>query len=235
MTHPIWFHSLAGATFLSPTGACKPFDAKAGGYCRGQGIASGFSKKMFKAVEDGDSILGCIGGTSVYQDEKYVCSGPYFPLQCHLSSRTSHIRSVISFNLSSYILELRRLGHADSETVVVCTLRSRFFTFCVFWAASYNSDGLINCCSQHVSKVLIKVTCQSSADNGIGAPTFVTNVPSLSGLFHDVTKQIGPEPKDISVLEAHGTGTPLAIPPNTKASSRCLEGQFALPHYLSAQ
>jgi len=102
MTNPIWFQNLAGASFLSPTGACKPFDAKADGYCRGEGIASVFLKKMSKAVEDGDPILGCIGGTSVYQNEKYVCSGPYFPLQCHLSSRTSHVRSVISFKFSSY-------------------------------------------------------------------------------------------------------------------------------------
>ena len=52
MTSPIWFQNLAGASFLSPTGACKPFDSKADGYCRGEGIACVFLKKMSKAIED---------------------------------------------------------------------------------------------------------------------------------------------------------------------------------------
>lgn len=34
LTSPEWFHNLARASFLSPTGQCKPFDAKGDGYCR---------------------------------------------------------------------------------------------------------------------------------------------------------------------------------------------------------
>lgn len=52
MTSPIWFQNLAGATFLSTTGPCKPFDNSADGYCRGEGVACVFLKKMSKAVED---------------------------------------------------------------------------------------------------------------------------------------------------------------------------------------
>ncbi len=83
MTNPLWFQNLAGATFLSPTGACKPFDAKADGYCRGEGIAAVFLKKMSKAVADGDPIIGCIGSTAVYQNEN--CTPIFVPNSPSLS------------------------------------------------------------------------------------------------------------------------------------------------------
>jgi Polyketide synthase modules and related proteins len=44
MTSPLWFQNLAGASFLSKTGQCKPFDGKADGYCRGEGVATVFLK-----------------------------------------------------------------------------------------------------------------------------------------------------------------------------------------------
>lgn len=69
MTDPLWFQNLAAASFLSPTGACKPFDAKADGYCRGEGIAAVFLKKLSQAVADGDPVIGCIGSTAVYQNQ----------------------------------------------------------------------------------------------------------------------------------------------------------------------
>ena len=69
MTSPHWFQNLAGASFLSPTGACKPFDAKADGYCRGDGIGAVFLKKMSSAIADGDQVLGVIGGTAVHQNQ----------------------------------------------------------------------------------------------------------------------------------------------------------------------
>lgn len=64
-----WFQNLAAGSFLSPTGACKPFDAAADGYCRGEGIGAVFLKKMSAALEDGDQILGVIGATAVQQNQ----------------------------------------------------------------------------------------------------------------------------------------------------------------------
>ncbi|RAH63430.1 polyketide synthase [Aspergillus piperis CBS 112811] len=69
ITSPLGFDNLNGASFLSPTGPCKPFDAKADGYCRGEGVAAIFIKRMSDAVRDGDHILGTIAGTAVEQND----------------------------------------------------------------------------------------------------------------------------------------------------------------------
>lgn len=84
MTNPLWFQNLAGASFLSPTGACKPFDAKADGYCRGEAIASVFLKKMGQAIKDGNTIIGSIRSTAVYQNEN--CTPIFVPNAPSLSS-----------------------------------------------------------------------------------------------------------------------------------------------------
>ena len=77
MTSPLWFQNLAGASFLSTTGQCKPFDAKADGYCRGEGVAAIFLKRMSAAVADGDQILGAIAATAVQQNEN--CTPIFVP------------------------------------------------------------------------------------------------------------------------------------------------------------
>ncbi|KAI1768463.1 thiolase-like protein [Hypoxylon sp. FL1150] len=69
ISSPDWYQNLAGASFLSPTGQCKPFDAKADGYCRGEAIANVFLKNMSQAIADGDQICGSISATAVYQNQ----------------------------------------------------------------------------------------------------------------------------------------------------------------------
>ncbi|OOF90932.1 hypothetical protein ASPCADRAFT_177909 [Aspergillus carbonarius ITEM 5010] len=69
ITSPLGFDNLHGASFLSPTGPCKPFDAKADGYCRGEGFAAIIIKKMSEALAAGDVILGTIAGTAVEQND----------------------------------------------------------------------------------------------------------------------------------------------------------------------
>ena len=69
MTSPEWFQNLAGASFLSPTGQCKPFDSKADGYCRGEGVGAVFLKRLSTAITDGDQIMGVIPSTNVYQNQ----------------------------------------------------------------------------------------------------------------------------------------------------------------------
>lgn len=69
LTSPLAFDNLNGASFVSPTGPCKPFDAQADGYCRGEGVAAVFVKKMSDALTDGDIILGTIAATAVDQND----------------------------------------------------------------------------------------------------------------------------------------------------------------------
>ncbi|KAI1378438.1 hypothetical protein F4677DRAFT_466143 [Hypoxylon crocopeplum] len=77
VTNPLWFQNLSGASFLSTTGQCKPFDAKADGYCRGEGVAAVFLKKLSAAVADGDQILGVVAATGVQQNEN--CTPIFVP------------------------------------------------------------------------------------------------------------------------------------------------------------
>ncbi|KAI0412771.1 putative polyketide synthase [Xylaria grammica] len=77
MTSPLWFQNLAGASFLSTTGQCKPFDAKADGYCRGEGVGVVFLKRLSAAIADGDQILGVVAGTAVQQNQN--CTPIFVP------------------------------------------------------------------------------------------------------------------------------------------------------------
>ncbi|KAF3483339.1 polyketide synthase [Arthroderma uncinatum] len=69
LTSPQWFQNLAGASFLSPTGNCKPFDIDADGYCRGEGVGAVVLKKLSSALASGDQVLGVISSSAVYQNQ----------------------------------------------------------------------------------------------------------------------------------------------------------------------
>jgi acyl transferase domain-containing protein/acyl carrier protein/SAM-dependent methyltransferase len=84
MTSAGWFQNLAAGSFLSPTGQCKPFDAAADGYCRGEGVGAVMLKKLSRAVADGDQILGVIGATAVQQNQN--CTPIFVPNKPSLSS-----------------------------------------------------------------------------------------------------------------------------------------------------
>ncbi|KNG91356.1 putative polyketide synthase [Aspergillus nomiae NRRL 13137] len=80
---PLAYDNLAGASFVSPTGPCKPFDASADGYCRGEGFAAIFIKKMSEALASGDIILGTIASTAVEQNSN--CTPIVVPDACSLA------------------------------------------------------------------------------------------------------------------------------------------------------
>jgi acyl transferase domain-containing protein len=56
------------ARMLSTEGKCRPFDASADGYVRGEGCGLVLLKRLADAQRDGDNILAVIRATSVNQD-----------------------------------------------------------------------------------------------------------------------------------------------------------------------
>ncbi|KAF3390904.1 Iterative polyketide synthase afoE [Talaromyces pinophilus] len=84
MNSALWFQNLAAASFLSPTGQCKPFDAKADGYCRGEAVGVVFLKRMSAAIANGDQIIGTISSTGVSQNQN--CTPIFVPNAPSLSS-----------------------------------------------------------------------------------------------------------------------------------------------------
>ncbi|MCJ1316259.1 hypothetical protein MMC15_001580 [Xylographa vitiligo] len=127
LTNLQWTQNLAAGSFISPTGQCKPFDTDADGYCRGDGIAYVFLKRLSTAVADGNMVLGTIRATGVNQ------------------------------NLNS-------------------------------------------------------------------TPLFVPNVPSLSTLFQSVLRKARVDPRDISLVECHGTGTPVGDPAEYESVRQAVAG-----------
>ncbi|KAH0593194.1 Polyketide synthase [Metarhizium humberi] len=67
LTNPRVYQNLSAASFLSPTGACKPFDAAADGYCRGEGAGLVVLRPLQDAIDHGDPILAVIAGSAVNQ------------------------------------------------------------------------------------------------------------------------------------------------------------------------
>ncbi|KAL4811694.1 putative polyketide synthase [Aspergillus spinulosporus] len=67
LTNSRVYQNLAAASFLSPTGACKPFDATADGYCRGEGAGLVVLRPLPDAIKHGDPILAVIAGSAVNQ------------------------------------------------------------------------------------------------------------------------------------------------------------------------
>lgn len=57
--------------FLSLTGQCKPFDACADGYCRGEGAGAVVLKRLSDAAKNNDNILGVTVGSAANQNHNF--------------------------------------------------------------------------------------------------------------------------------------------------------------------
>ena len=102
-TSPFFFENLAAASFLSPTGATKPFDAKADGYCRGEGIGLVVLKKLSDAVAQGDNVMGVILGSAVNQSHNSTAiTVPHSESQIKLYQKVN-IRAGISPSQVSHV------------------------------------------------------------------------------------------------------------------------------------
>ncbi|KAK4611258.1 Non-reducing polyketide synthase pkbA [Fulvia fulva] len=90
-TSPNFYQNLDAASFLSQTGPCKPFDASADGYCRGEGVGLVVLKSLKSALADGDDIRCVIASTGVNQNRN--CTGITVP---HGGSQAELYQKVVS-------------------------------------------------------------------------------------------------------------------------------------------
>ncbi len=60
--------AFSNAKMLSPDGVCRPFDARANGYVRGEGVGIILLKRLSDAIAAGDPILALVRGSAVNQD-----------------------------------------------------------------------------------------------------------------------------------------------------------------------
>lgn len=100
ITSPTLHQNLAAANFLSPNGASKAFDARADGYCRGEGVAILVLKKLSAAIADGDSISGVIASSAVNQN-----------------ANSAAITVPVSESQTSLYRKLLRESHMDAEQI----------------------------------------------------------------------------------------------------------------------
>lgn len=88
ITTPYLHENLSAAHFLSPSGATKPFDADADGYCRGEGVGLVVLKRLSEALNDNDNVLGVLAGSGVNQNSNCVSiTVPHSPSQTNLYQR----------------------------------------------------------------------------------------------------------------------------------------------------
>ena len=100
-TSPNFYQNLAAASFLSPTGATKPFDAAADGYCRGEGVGFVHVKRLSTAIADGDNVLGVIAGSAVNQNQNCTAiTVPHHGSQIELYNKVCSIAGLTPSSIS---------------------------------------------------------------------------------------------------------------------------------------
>ena len=124
-TSPNFYQNLAAASFLSPTGACKPFDAGADGYCRGEGAGLVVLKKLTAALANNDNILGVIAGSAINQNSNstYI-TVPHSPSQIALYKKISSLAGIEPHNVS--FVEAHGTGTPVGDPIEFASIREVF-------------------------------------------------------------------------------------------------------------
>ncbi len=85
---PYLFMSMSSMQFLSPDGRSYPFDERANGYARGEGVSCVYLKPLEEALRNGDAIRAVIRNTGVNQDGRTPgITFPSAPAQVALARR----------------------------------------------------------------------------------------------------------------------------------------------------
>ena len=124
-TNPNFYQNLAAASFLSPTGPTKPFDAKGDGYCRGEGAGLVMLKKLSRALADDDNILGVITGSAVNQNSNLTnITVPHSPSQVSLYKKISKLSGIDPANVS--FVEAHGTGTPVGDPIEFASIRDAF-------------------------------------------------------------------------------------------------------------
>lgn len=124
-TNPNFYQNLAAASFLSPTGPTKPFDARADGYCRGEGVGLVVLKKLTAALANGDNILGVIAGSAVNQNSNSTSiTVPHSPSQISLYRKISSLSGIDPGNVS--FVEAHGTGTPVGDPIELASIREVF-------------------------------------------------------------------------------------------------------------
>jgi 3-oxoacyl-(acyl-carrier-protein) synthase len=92
---PFDYQNLSAAGFLSPSGQCKPFDADADGYCRGEAVAVVVLKPLKDAIDAEDNILGVVVGSAANQNHNFShITAPYSGSQVELYQKVMELGNV---------------------------------------------------------------------------------------------------------------------------------------------
>lgn len=124
-TNPNFYQNLAAASFLSPSGPTKPFDARADGYCRGEGVGLVLLKKLSAALADRDNVLGVIAGSAVNQNSNatYI-TVPHSPSQISLYKRISSLAGIDPRSVS--FVEAHGTGTPVGDPIEMASIREVF-------------------------------------------------------------------------------------------------------------
>ncbi|KAK7927489.1 polyketide synthase [Apiospora marii] len=125
ITSPHDYRDLQAAGFLSATGQCKPFDAGADGYCRGEAVAVVVLKSLSTAIQDRDNILGVITGSAVNQNanEAHI-TVPHSGLQTKLYRKVMTMAQVAPGDVT--FVEAHGTGTTVGDPIEVRSLRDAF-------------------------------------------------------------------------------------------------------------
>ncbi|KAK1579385.1 beta-ketoacyl synthase domain-containing protein [Colletotrichum navitas] len=125
ITNPHDYRDLKAAGFLSPTGQCKPFDAGADGYCRGEAVCVVVLKSLAAAIEEGDKILGVVVGSATCQNDK---GGPIVvpnaKSQANLLRKVMYMSNVVPGDVT--YVEAHGTGTDVGDPIEVSSIREAF-------------------------------------------------------------------------------------------------------------
>ncbi|KAI0470409.1 hypothetical protein GGR56DRAFT_149086 [Xylariaceae sp. FL0804] len=125
ISSPDMYLGLARGHFLSPTGACKPFDAGADGYCRAEGCVLFVLKMLSDAVADNDRIHGVIRNVMVNQSgNAHSITHPHSETQADLLRRLLHKSKVDAATVG--VVEAHGTGTKAGDTREIDSLRIVF-------------------------------------------------------------------------------------------------------------